>query len=88
MVFLGLVIIQDLVSPPSYRNRLLIAALLGTFLGILAIPGLRSLFNLVLPHPYAWAVIIGATIIAAFVLKAALTIGKRYVETKLATPDA
>jgi cation-transporting ATPase E len=88
MVLLGLVIIHDLVSPASYRNRLLIGALLGAFLGILAIPGLRSLFNLVLPHPYAWAVIIGATIIAAFVLKAALTIGKRYVETKLATPEA
>lgn len=88
MVFLGLVIIHDLVSPPSNRNRLLIGALLGAFLGILAIPALRSLFNLVLPHPYAWAVIIGATILAALILKVTLTIGKRFADTKLAAPDA
>ncbi len=52
---------KDLVSPPSLRNRALIGLLLGTFLGILAIPGLRTLFNLVPPDPYAWAVIIGGS---------------------------
>lgn len=83
MVFLGLVIIHDLVSPPSNRNRLLIAGLLGTFLGILAIPGLRALFNLVLPHPYAWVVITAVTLIAAVVLKYALKIGDRVADRRL-----
>ncbi len=88
MVLLGLVVIHDLVSPPSYRNRLLIAGLLGTFLGILAIPGLRELFSLVLPHPYAWVVIIAVTVVASVILKYALKVGDRVALKRLSSPDA
>ncbi len=88
MVLLGLVVIHDLVSPPSYRNRLLIAGLLATFLGILAIPGLRELFSLVLPHPYAWVVIIAVTVVASVILKYALKVGDRVALKRLSSPDA
>jgi len=83
MVFLGLVIIHDLVSPPSYMNRLLIGGLLAGFLIVLAIPIARELLNLVLPGPYAWGVIIVATAVASILLKIALTLGDRIADRRL-----
>jgi cation-transporting ATPase E len=83
MVFLGLIILHDLVAPPSKMNRLLIASLLGGFLLVLAIPGFRTLFDLDLPGPYAWAVIIIAAIVASIVLKLALAVSRRIMVHRL-----
>jgi cation-transporting ATPase E len=85
MVFLGLIILHDLVAPPSRMNRLLIASLLGGFLIVLAIPAFRALFDLVLPGPYAWAVIIISAIAASIVLKVALAWSRKIMEHR---PDA
>jgi cation-transporting ATPase E len=87
MVLLGLVIIHELVSPVSRRNRILIGSLLGAFLGILALPGLRELFNLVLPGAYAWAVIIAGAAAASVFLKIGFALGRRWSEGRLDTPD-
>jgi cation-transporting ATPase E len=83
MVFLGLIIVHDLVSPPSRMNRLLIASLLVGFLGVLAIPALRTLFDLVLPGPYAWTVIVITAVVTSVVLKFALAWGRKIMERRL-----
>jgi cation-transporting ATPase E len=83
MVFLGLIILHDLVAPPSRMNRLLIASLLGGFLIVLAIPALRTLFDLVLPGPYAWAVIIITAIVTSVVLKLALAASRKIMLRRL-----
>lgn len=83
MVFLGLIILHDLVAPPSRMNRLLIASLLGGFLLVLAIPALRDLFDLVLPEPYEWAFIIVTAIVTSIVLKLALTWGRSIMESRV-----
>ena len=88
MAFLGLIILHDLVAPPSRMNRLLIASLLGVFLIVLAIPSLRTLFDLVLPGPYAWAIIIITTIVTSIVLKLALTWSRRIMTHRLEQQSA
>jgi cation-transporting ATPase E len=82
LVFLGLIILHDLVAPPSRTNRLLIASLLGGFLLVLAIPALRDLFDLGRPEPYAWAFIIITAIVTSIVLKLALTWGRSIMESR------
>jgi hypothetical protein len=69
-------------------NRLLIASLLGVFLIVLAIPSLRTLFDLVLPGPYAWAIIIITTIVTSIVLKLALTWSRRIMTHRLEQQSA
>jgi cation-transporting ATPase E len=83
MVFLGLIILHDLVAPPSRMNRLLIASLLGGFLVVLAVPAFRTLFDLDLPGPYAWAVIIIAAIVTSIVLKVALSWSRKIMLQRL-----
>jgi cation-transporting ATPase E len=80
MVFIGLVVIHDLVAPPTQQNRVLIGGLLAGFLAILAVPAFRSLFNLVIPDVEAWVVIAATTVLASFVLKMALIAGRRVAE--------
>lgn len=82
MVFIGLVVIHDLVSPPTFMHRLLIGGLLGGFFAILAVPPFRSLFNLVLPEPEAWLVIAATALLASFILKLALAAGRRVAERR------
>jgi hypothetical protein len=83
MVFLGLIILHDLVAPPSRMNRLLIASLLGGFLAVLAIPAFRALFDLTLPGLEAWAIIIATAIVASLILKLALTWSRRIMLKRL-----
>jgi len=83
MVFIGLVIVHDLVSPPTVANRVLIGGLFAGFLGILAIPAFRALFNLELLGPAAWVVIGITTLLASFVLKLGLVVGRRVAERRL-----
>ena len=88
MVFLGLVVIHDLVSPPSSMNRLLMGALLAGFLAVLAIPMFRTVFDLMLPEPYAWGIIVIATAVTSVVLKVALAVGQSLAEKRLGAPIA
>jgi cation-transporting ATPase E len=83
MVFLGLIILHDLVAPPSRMNRLLIASLLGGFLAVLAIPAFRALFDLTLPGLEAWAIIIATAIVASIILKLALALSRRIMLKRL-----
>ncbi len=82
MVFIGLVVIHDLVAPPTARNWMLIGGLLGGFLAILATPLLREVFNLVLPSLEAWIVIAATVAVATVVLKLALVAGRRVAERR------
>ncbi len=82
MVFIGLVVIHDLVAPPTPQNWLLMGGLLGGFLAILATPLLRDVFNLVLPSLEAWTVIAATVVLASLVLKIALVVGRRVAERR------
>ena len=82
MVLIGLVVIHDLVAPPTVRNWLLMGGLLGGFLAILATPVLRDVFNLVLPSLEAWIVITATVALASVVLKFALVVGRRLAERR------
>jgi magnesium-transporting ATPase (P-type) len=82
MVFIGLVVIHDLVAPPTSQNWLLMGGLLGGFLAILATPLLRDLFNLVLPSFEAWLVIAATAVLASLALKFALVVGRRVAERR------
>ena len=88
MVFLGLIILHDLVAPPSRMNRLLIASLLGGFLAVLAIPAFRALFDLTLPGLEAWAVIIATAIVASVILKLALAWSRKIMLKRLEQQSA
>ena len=88
MVFLGLIILHDLVAPPSRMNRLLIASLLGGFLAVLAIPAFRALFDLTLPGLEAWAVIIVTAIVASVILKLALALSRKIMLKRLGDIDS
>jgi hypothetical protein len=54
---------------------------------VLAIPALRTLFDLVLPGPYAWAVIIITAIVTSIVLKLALGWGRSIMEDRIEQED-
>jgi cation-transporting ATPase E len=82
MVFIGLVVIHDLVAPPTPQNWFLMGGLLGGFLAILAIPLMRDLFNLVLPSREAWMVIAATVVLAGLVLKFALVGGRRVAKRR------
>lgn len=78
MVLLGLLIVHDLVRPPSFMNWVLIGGLLAGFFAVLAIPAFRDLFRLIIPQSLEWIVILTATAIASVLLKYALLLGRRY----------
>jgi magnesium-transporting ATPase (P-type) len=83
MVVLGLVILAELVYPISKRNAAMIAVMFGALLVVLAIPSLRSLFELSLPGLEAWVVIGIVSGIAGAILRILLRTTRRSVESRL-----
>jgi cation-transporting ATPase E len=83
MILIGLVILAELVSPVSKRNLMTIAAMFAGMLVVLAVPPLRTLFELTLPGFAAW-VVIGITAgITGVVLRMLLRTTRRSVERRL-----
>jgi len=62
----GLSILALLARPRAHRHYLLIAALAGSLLACLVLPGLRTFFALRLPSPAVWVAVV-AVIAAAHV---------------------
>jgi len=85
MIVLGLVVLAELVSPVSRRNAVMIAAMFGGMLLVLAIPWLRDLFELTLPGIAAWVVIGVVSGSVGVVLKMLLRTTRRTVERRLSS---
>ncbi|MCL1594597.1 MAG: cation-translocating P-type ATPase [Actinomycetia bacterium] len=83
MVVLGLVVLYELVSPPSLGHLLLIASLFAGYVLVLAVPIGQTIFELELPGVYAWVVIAAVSLVAGLTLKLLLVFSGRFVEAKV-----
>ncbi|NHZ71372.1 MAG: HAD-IC family P-type ATPase [Proteobacteria bacterium] len=87
MVVLGLVVLYELVSPPSLSHLLLISSLFAGYLLVLAVPAGQKLFELEFPGIYAWAVIAVVSLIAGLTLKLCLAFSSRFIDAKARDDD-
>ncbi len=83
MIVLGLIVLHELVRPPSIGHRILIGSLFGAYLVVLALPLGRRIFQLSVPGLYADVVIAVVSIIAAIVMQQLLHYSTRHVERRL-----
>ncbi len=72
MIVLGLIVVHELVRPPSIGHRILIGSLFAAYLAVLALPLGRRIFQLSLPGPYAGVVIAVVAVVAAVVMEVLL----------------
>lgn len=79
MVVLGLVVLFELIEPKELHHMLMLGALFATYLFVLAIPGLRTLFDLTVPQWEAWMVIAGVSVVAGFVMRFLIGVSGRIV---------
>jgi magnesium-transporting ATPase (P-type) len=85
MIVLGLVVLAELVRPLSKRNLVMIAAMFGGLVLVLAVPKLRDLFELTLPGLGAWLVIGAVSGTVGVILRSLLRATRQTVERRLST---
>jgi cation-transporting ATPase E len=84
MIVLGLIVLFELVRPPSTGHLILIGSLFVGYLIVLALPLGQRIFDLEPPGVYAGIVIAAVALIAALVMKALLHYASAAVERRLA----
>lgn len=82
MVVLGLVVLFELVEPKELHHMLMLAALFGGYLFVLAVPALREIFDLRIPQWEAWLVIAAVSVVSAFVMRYLIGVAGRFVRDR------
>lgn len=88
MIVLGLVVLFELIEPKEVHHMVMLGALFGGYLFVLAVPALRSMFELTVPPWQAWMVISGVSVIAGFVMRYLIAVSGRFVEDRYGVSPA
>ncbi len=83
MIVLGLIVLYEVIEPKEPHHYLMLASLFAGYLFVLAVPPLRTLFDLTVPRWQAWLVIAAVSVLAGFIMKALIGwtqtwVGRRY----------
>ena len=82
MIVLGLVVLFELIEPKELHHMLMLGALFASYLFVLAVPGLRRIFDLTVPQWEAWLVVAGVSVVAGFVMRFLISVSGRWVRDR------
>jgi hypothetical protein len=82
MIVLGLVVLFELIEPKELHHMLMLGALFASYLFVLAVPGLRLIFDLTVPQWEAWLVVAGVSVVAGFVMRFLISVSGRWVRDR------
>ncbi len=82
MIVLGLVVLFELIEPKELHHLLMLGALFASYLFVLAVPGLRTIFDLTVPQWQAWLVIAAVSVVAGVVMRVLISLAGRWVQER------